>query len=248
MGYALRATAASQRTVREKSAGYETTDDDDELYVLGERCAQAYMEADSLQYRAMKLLAEFHRREGWRDTGFSSTAEWLAWRIGIMPGAARERVRTALALEQLPETSRAMETGELSFAKVRALTRVATPTSEGALLEFARAGSAANLERVVRSWKHLDRKSEVSSTTTGWWSCGGAWTPRQERSSCVRWSRPKTCCSGRAVGAMAAETAPAVVTMPGSTARPTPSPNSAGPTRPGSWQSGLSPPDSPRRP
>jgi hypothetical protein len=163
MGYALRATAASQRTVREKSAGYETTDDDDELYVLGERCAQAYMEADSLQYRAMKLLAEFHRREGWRDTGFSSTAEWLAWRIGIMPGAARERVRTALALEQLPETSRAMETGELSFAKVRALTRVATPTSEGALLEFARAGSAANLERVVRSWKHLDRKSEVDA-------------------------------------------------------------------------------------
>jgi uncharacterized protein YjbJ (UPF0337 family) len=163
MGYRLRATEASRRTVREASAGYDTADADDELYVLGERCAQAYMEADSLQYQAMKLLAEFHRREGWRDTGFASTAEWLAWRIGIMPGAARERVRTALALEQLPETSRAMENGELSFAKVRALSRVATPTSEGALLEFARAGSAANLERVVRSWKHLDRKTEVDA-------------------------------------------------------------------------------------
>jgi hypothetical protein len=111
----------------------------------------------------MRLLAEFHHREGWQDTGFGSTAEWLAWRIGILPGAARERVRTALALEQLPRTSEAMENGELSFTKVRALTRVATAETEEALLDFARAGSAANLERVVRGWKTLDRKSEVTA-------------------------------------------------------------------------------------
>jgi len=111
----------------------------------------------------MKLLAEFDRRSGWQDTGFSSTAEWLAWRIGIKPGAARERLRTALALEQLPETSEAMENGELSYTKVRAITRVARPDNETALLEFARAGSAAALERVVRGWKALDRKSEVTA-------------------------------------------------------------------------------------
>ena len=137
------------------------TDPQDELFLLGERCAQAYIEADALHYRAMKLLAEFHEKNGWEDTGFGSTAEWLAYRIGIQPGAARERLRTALALEQLPETSAAMRRGELSFTKVRALTRVATPDNETTLLEFARAGSAANLERVVRGWKALDRKSEV---------------------------------------------------------------------------------------
>ena len=141
----------------------EPTDDEDELFLLGERCAEAYMQAEALHYRAMELLAEFHRREGWRDTGFGSTAEWLAWRIGIKPGAARERVRTALALEKLPETSRAMKNGELSFTKVRALTRVATPDTEGTLLEFARAGSAANLERVVRGWKTLDRRTELTA-------------------------------------------------------------------------------------
>jgi hypothetical protein len=121
------------------------------------------MQAEALHGRAMELLAEFHLREGWRDTGFSSTAEWLAWRIGIKPGAARERIRTALALQDLPETSRAMKNGELSFTKVRALTRVATPENEGTLLEFARAGSAANLERVVRGWKTLDRRTEVTA-------------------------------------------------------------------------------------
>ncbi len=135
----------------------------DELYLLGERCAEAYMQADALQYRAMKLLAEFHRREGWKDTGFSSTAEWLANRIGIQTNAARERVRTAVALEQLPLTSAAMRDGELSFAKVRALTRVATPETEATLLDFARAGSAANLERMVRAWKKLDRKGELAA-------------------------------------------------------------------------------------
>ncbi|MFH1763606.1 MAG: DUF222 domain-containing protein, partial [Gemmatimonadota bacterium] len=135
------------------------TDPEDELFLLGERCAQAYMQADALHYHAMVLLAEFDRRSGWEDSGFSSTAEWLAWRIGIKPGPARERVRTALALEALPLTSEAMKNGELSFTKIRALSRVATPDNESTLLDFARAGSAANLERVVRGWKTLDRKS-----------------------------------------------------------------------------------------
>ena len=76
---------------------------------------------------------------------------------------ARERLRTALALEQLPETAQAMRNGELSFTKVRALTRVATPDTESTLLDFARAGSAANLERVVRGWKTLDRRSELTA-------------------------------------------------------------------------------------
>ncbi len=121
------------------------------------------MHADALHYQAMRLLAEFDRRSGWQDTGFSSTAEWLAWRIGIKPNAARERLRTALALEHLPQISEAMRNGEISFTKVRALTRVATPESEPTLLDFARAGSAANLERMVRGWKALDRKSEVTA-------------------------------------------------------------------------------------
>ena len=105
------------RLVRETALELQP-DPADELYRLGERCAEAYIQADALHYQAMVLLAEFHRRRGWQDSGFSSTAEWLAWRIGIQAGAARERLRTALALEQLPETSEAMRTGQLSFTKV----------------------------------------------------------------------------------------------------------------------------------
>jgi len=165
-----RVQAASTRTrprclsVREAGASYgagraapvpdalPTEDPDDELFLLGERCAETYMRAEAMQYEAMVLLAEFDAREGWRPTAFGSTSEWLAWRIGIKPGAARERVRTARALTELPLTSRAMRAGEISFTKVRALTRVARPESEDALLELARSCSAARLERKLRAW------------------------------------------------------------------------------------------------
>ncbi|MGI9628697.1 MAG: DUF222 domain-containing protein [Longimicrobiales bacterium] len=135
----------------------------DELFALGERCAETYMQADALHYEAMVLLAEFDERKGYAESAFPTTADWLAWRIGIKPGPARERVRTARALQKLPLTSEAMENGELSFTKVRALTRVARPETEETLLEYARAGSAANLERMVRGWKVMDRKSEITA-------------------------------------------------------------------------------------
>ncbi|MEN8376805.1 MAG: DUF222 domain-containing protein, partial [Gemmatimonadota bacterium] len=152
--------ARGPRLVREAAAGYDPAaasndsadDPDDELFLLGERCAETYMRADALHYEAMVLLAEYDERGGWQDTCFAGTAEWLAWRIGIKPGAARERVRTARALRELPLISAAMRDGELSFTKVRALTRVARPESEEALLEFARSCSAARLEAKLRGW------------------------------------------------------------------------------------------------
>jgi hypothetical protein len=113
-------------------------------------------------HRALILIAEFHRRRGWELGGHRSTAHWLHFRTGLGLGAAREKVRAALALEKLPLISEAMGRGELSFSKVRALTRVATPESEGELLEVAREMTTAELERCVRAWKHLSRKEEAS--------------------------------------------------------------------------------------
>ena len=49
-----------------------------------------------------------------------------------------------------------MQRGAISYAKVRALTRVATPDNEAALLDFAQAGTAAHVERLVRAWRRVD--------------------------------------------------------------------------------------------
>src|SRR5207237_8161985 len=106
---------------------------------------------------------EFDARAGW-NTGFRSCAAWLAWRVGLDPGAARERVRVAHALGTLPLLARALARGELSYAKVRALTRVATPEAEERLVAVGRAGTAAHVERIVRGWRRVDRKAEARET------------------------------------------------------------------------------------
>ena len=85
-----------------------TADPDDELFLLGERCARAYLEADALHYRAMTLLAEFHHREGWRDTGFTSTAEWLD-RLLLVP--ALGNLVDGLELATLPPLTMPLPAG-----------------------------------------------------------------------------------------------------------------------------------------
>ena len=144
-------------------SGPERSEDDDELRKLGERIAELAARINSAEARMMTLIAEFDRRGGWKDGGYSSCAEWLAWRTGTKIGTARERVRTARALERLPRTADALKHGTISYAKVRALTRVATPEREAELLEFARAGSAAKLERTVRMLKKLSRDAELTA-------------------------------------------------------------------------------------
>jgi hypothetical protein len=88
----------------------------------------------------------------------------LHWRTGIDPGAAREKVRVSRALADLPRISAAMQHGELSYSKVRALTRVATPDCEERLLAVARAATAAQVEQIVRAWRRVDRQQAAELT------------------------------------------------------------------------------------
>jgi hypothetical protein len=125
-----------------------------------DRVAVLYAEITSATRQFLRAVADCDRHQDWAEAGFASCADWLAWRIGVSRMTASEKVRAARALESLPLISDAMDRSELSFSKVRALTRVATPESEAELLEVARSSSTASLERLVRSWKVLDRAGE----------------------------------------------------------------------------------------
>jgi hypothetical protein len=113
-------------------------------------------------HRFLVLLAEFDRREGWADGATRSCAHWLSWRCGIDRGAAREKVRVARALEALPGIAVAMGRGELSYSKVRALTRVATPETEASLLMIALHGTADHVEAVVRGYRRACQAAALS--------------------------------------------------------------------------------------
>jgi len=127
---------------------------------LGDEIAELSVHLEAAGARLLDLIREFDARGGWNN-GFRSWAAWLSWRVGLDPGAAREKVRVARALGSLPLLAQALARGELSYAKVRALTRVAMPETEDRLLRVGRAGTAEHVERIVRGWRRMDRKAEV---------------------------------------------------------------------------------------
>ena len=127
---------------------------------LGEAIAELSARIQAATYELLVLIREFDAGAGW-NTGFRSCAHWLNWRTGLDIGAAREKVRVARALAELPLLSAAMQRGQLSYSKVRALTRVATPANERSLFDFASCGTAAHVERLVRGWRRVDRVAEA---------------------------------------------------------------------------------------
>ncbi|HST14347.1 MAG TPA: DUF222 domain-containing protein [Gaiellaceae bacterium] len=128
--------------------------------------------------RWLELVAEFDRRGNWVEQGAVSCAHWLAWRCALTPRAAREHVRVARSLDALPEIHASFARGELSYAKVRALTRVATAGTEHELLELARVLTAAQLERTVRAYRSVStaeaRAQLDSASLSVFWNADGS--------------------------------------------------------------------------
>jgi hypothetical protein len=107
--------------------------------------------------RFLLLLGEFDRREGYHRCECISCAQWLSWKIGMSLRTARDHVRVARALEDLPITTAAFAAGQLSYSKVRAITRVASAKSEAALVEVAMHGTASHLDRIVAGYCTVER-------------------------------------------------------------------------------------------
>ena len=158
---------------------------------LGDHIAELSAHLDAATAQLLDLIREFDARVGW-NTGFRSCAAWLSWRVGLDPGAARERVRVARALGSLPRLAHALARGELSYAKVRALTRVATPETEERLLKVGRPAppsmSSASCAAGGGSTRSQRRGTAPGGTRaapctyirmrTAWSSSVAAWHPR----------------------------------------------------------------------
>ena len=114
--------------------------------------------------RLLLLIAEMDRREGYGDLHFVSCAHWLSWRTGDGLSTAREKVRVARKLTECPQLQQAFAGGQISYSKVRAITRIVTPDNEQTLLEYALEGSTSQLERIVRSYRRLAPAEQEQST------------------------------------------------------------------------------------
>ncbi len=103
--------------------------------------------------RWLLLIAEYDRRKGYETWGCHSIVQWLGWKCGLNARAARERVRVGRSLETLPLLRERFATGQFSYSKIRALTRIATPANEADMINIADHATASQVERIVRSYR-----------------------------------------------------------------------------------------------
>jgi hypothetical protein len=113
--------------------------------------------------RFLVLLADFDARRGWASWEMSSCAAWLSWKCQMSSGTAREHVRVARALPDLPVIRSQFAAGRLSYAKVRALTRIATPATEAGLAELAGPMTGNQLERFARAHRQVTAADDAQA-------------------------------------------------------------------------------------
>ena len=113
--------------------------------------------------RFLVLLGDFDARRGWASWEMNSCAEWLSWKCQMGSGTAREHVRVARALRDLPVIRGEFGAGRLSYAKVRALTRIATPDTEAGLAELAGPMTGNQLERFARAHRQVSSADDADA-------------------------------------------------------------------------------------
>ncbi|WP_289019819.1 HNH endonuclease signature motif containing protein [uncultured Ornithinimicrobium sp.] len=139
----------------------------DDLDALGDEIAQLAGQIAAATARFLALLGRFDEQGGWAGPGIRSLAHWLSWRAGMSLRTARDHVRVARSLRSLPQTAQAFGKGELSYSKVRAISRVATQETEPELVALARNAPAAHVERITAGLRTVaaeeERRQERSS-------------------------------------------------------------------------------------
>src|SRR5437762_620050 len=113
--------------------------------------------------RFLVLLGDFDARRGWASWEMSSCAQWLSWKCQLSSGTAREHVRVARALRDLPVIRARFAAAGLSYAKVRALTRIATAATEAGLAELAGPMTANQLERFARAHRQVSAAGDAEA-------------------------------------------------------------------------------------
>jgi hypothetical protein len=126
---------------------------------ITELCSYLY----AAEFQLLLKIREFDENGYWGGPGLMSCAHWLNFKCGIGMNAARERVRVARALAALPKISNAFEAGTVSYSKVRAMTRVATPENEDFLLNIARHGTAYHVETLVRKYRRVQMQRDTDT-------------------------------------------------------------------------------------
>ncbi len=120
---------------------------------LGDEIAALAAQLEAGEYHLITKIGEFDAQGGYAREGALSCAHWLSYRVGLGLGPAREKVRVARLLPKFPLIAQAFEAARVSYSKVRAITRVATPENEALLVDMAASAPASVLETLCRRFR-----------------------------------------------------------------------------------------------
>ena len=131
--------------------------------LLGDQIAEMAAHIDAAMHRLLTAIREFDAASGWYAQGARSCAHWLAWRIGWDLTTARERLRVARRLAELPIVDEQLRLGAMSYSRARAISRVANSENEKLWVEYAKRMPASSLDKLCRSYQSVQQSAGPTS-------------------------------------------------------------------------------------
>lgn len=119
------------------------------------------------EFRFVDLIRRIEALKPWNDE-MPDCAHWLNLHCDMDLVTAREKVRIARSLHELPLIEEAFRSGELSYSKVRAITRIAEWDTEAELVELARGTTAEHVSRLVRARRQADHLAAPGAALNAW--------------------------------------------------------------------------------
>ncbi len=126
-----------------------------DIDALGDQIAEMSAHIDAALHRLLTAIREFDIASGWHVHGALSCAHWLAWRVGWDLRTARERVRVARKLAELPLVDEELRIGAMSYSQARAISRVATPDNEALWVAYTKRMPASQLDTLCKSYQNV---------------------------------------------------------------------------------------------
>ena len=147
------------------------------------RVIQASARWTADQRGLVHLLAEFDLSGEWALDGARTAAHWLADVLDLELRTLREWLRIGHALRRLTAIDEAFAAQRISYSKVRAITRVAKPETQHALLAIAEEVPASQVPYAIAAWlgrnetpAETEERHRMSRSFRWWLEPDGTWT------------------------------------------------------------------------
>ena len=137
---------------------------------LGRSLIDGRRRLDAGEAEWLGWLVEFDRSGEWSLDGHLSCVAWLVDYCGLARTTAKERLRIAYELDRRPIIASSFASGELSYSKLRAITRITNVDEETdqILVETARSVTAADLDKVARHYELIEEQERPVDALARW--------------------------------------------------------------------------------